>query len=1398
LLNLEGRDDFAERAGVAGLGGLEGIESSEGIESLDRSDGLDGLSGFDGFLGLDGLPKRAGYSGLDGLPGREGFSGLSVSLGLEGRPGLDGLPGREGFSGLEPFAGLPAGDDFGDPDDFAVPDGLPGLGPRGAGPRLEGFWGRFGRFIESALRYHDTTGAPSRFWRQRCYARTTVNANTDETAIEPLADRADEATTPPRQSVALELLAELVGSRSLGREDVTGARGGSLAWLVAESVQKSGRKLVVLTNDLESARKIAGDVEFFLLGGGPEPEHSEADERHGEVLVLPVADHSPFVEVAPDRTASMGRLATLFHLSQGLAWRVLVVPAGALVRKVVPRAALAPRSDLVQVEELVDRDKLIEGMVEGGYLRVPIVEDPGTFAVRGSVLDVWPASSAHPARIELDEELCVSIKLFDPEGQRTLRAIRELFLHPVREALIGPDERSRARERVTALCDELDLAHAKVVRLTEDVESGRGFFGSDGFLPAYYEALESIFDYLPRDVAWVIDEPARTLTAMREELERALRDRRDRVERRAPCFSRDALYLDESDAIARLLAAPKLVSHDLAVRGHLDPDDPAARALELVAHERPLYDLGAESLERLAQEIRAVRAEKGRHDALAPLVEHVRYWSQEGYRVIVTGRTATQAERVAALLRAHDADARLVLNGLEFKTTQSSGEGVKRPDVEVLVGELSTGFTLPSRKVVFVTEEEIFGARARRTRRQRSEKASKTKAFIDDLRALTVGDYVVHADHGIGRYLGLEHRKIGANETDLLVLEYAGGDRFFLPVTRLNQIQKWSGGEGAPRLDRLGGTTFAKSKARVEREVRQMADELLRLYAERRAHPGRAFKKSDLLYREFEATFAFEETDDQRRAIDEVLGDLSSTTPMDRLVCGDVGFGKTEVAIRAAFHVASQGAQVAVLCPTTVLAQQHFHTFADRMRSYALEVAVLSRFVTPAKQRETLDRLKKGQVDVLVGTHRILSKDVHFKDLGLLVVDEEQRFGVKHKEQIKQLRARLDVLTLSATPIPRTLQMAVSGLRELSLITTPPVDRRAVRTVVSREDPALVREAVMRELSRGGQCFYVFNRVEGLYERAEKLQQLVPSARVAVAHGQMSAEALETVMTDFVEGRYDVLCSTAIIESGIDIPRANTMIVDRADLFGLSQLYQIRGRVGRSRERAYCYLLVPPPTKLSDEARQRIEAIEKFTELGAGFHVATLDMELRGAGDLLSGEQSGNIAQVGFELYVQMLEEAVAELKGEPVAPHVEPDLSFDEPFYLPAEYIEDVGLRLSLYKRLACAETEEDVAELAQEMEDRFGVAPAPARVLVRVMELKARLRPLRAMGIEANRERVVFHLREDSPVDGSKVAELCQRRGALWKLTPDLRLSRRFGEGTGMSNAERALKELEDVAVL
>ncbi len=1212
--------------------------------------------------------------------------------------------------------------------------------------------------------------------RALCYAAAAVD---------------DDSPLPSPLSLGLDFTEAVRRFNEPGvlRHDLVRAGGGALGLFLAEATRAhGGAPVLVITADADEARRLAADVSFFL---GTTEDQEAAEEGRGEVLVLPSPEQSPFVDVAPDRRTAMSRLATLFHLSQGLPWRVLVAPASALVRRVVPRAALTPRCDLVQAEELVDRDRLLQGLVEGGYLRVPVVEDPGTFAARGAVIDVWPPSSRWPARIELDDDLCLTIKLFDAEGQRTVRSIKELFIHPVREALVGDAERARARRRVRDLVDAVNLPSHAAARLLEDVDSGRAFFGAEGFLPAYYPALEPVTAYLPASLRVLWNHPARCLASLRDELARSAQDHAARVEKHLPTFGLEDHYLSEAELFASLQGHPVAAHHDLVVRSNEGPtaDDPGA--LEHVPLDATVLDLGADPLSRLAADIKATRAEKGKGDALVPLVEQVNYWFGEGYRVLLTARTPTQSERVATLARGH---------GLAVKSTYGTFSPAllqrsERPEtaaVEVVVGELARGFALPSRLLAVVTEEEIFGARARRQSRRKGGEAG-SRPFLDDLRALVVGDFIVHVDHGIGKYLGLIHREVGSQKIDVLVIEYAGGDRLYLPVTRLNQIQKFTGGEGAPRVDRLGGSTFAKAKAKVERAVRQMADELLRLQAERRAHPGRSFNPRGMLDQEFEATFPFEETPDQIRAIDEVMLDLQTPIPMDRLVCGDVGFGKTEVALRAAFHVAAQGAQVAVLCPTTVLAQQHYRTIADRFAPYPLEVAVLSRFVTASEQREVIKRLKEGKVDVVVGTHRLLSKDVHFKDLGLLVVDEEQRFGVTHKERIKQLRAQLDVLTLSATPIPRTLQMAVSGMRDLSLITTAPVDRRAVRTVVCREDAQVLKEAVTRELARGGQVFYVYNRIEGLYERADKLQKLLPTARVAVAHGQMAPETLETVMMDFIEGRYDVLCATAIIESGIDIPRANTMILDRADLFGLSQLYQLRGRVGRARERAYCYLFVPPPSKMSDEARARIDAIERFTELGSGFQVASLDMELRGAGDLLGAEQSGNVTAVGFDLYCQMLEEAVAELRGQPIIPGVDPELTFDEPNYIPEEYIEDVGVRLSLYKRLASAITEDDVQDLASEMEDRFGPAPPPARLLIRVMSVKTRLRRLRSLGIEATRERVVVHLREDSPLDAAKVMELCTGKRSPYRLSPDMKLSRRYEPGEGIDHAEAMLAEIE-----
>ena len=1201
--------------------------------------------------------------------------------------------------------------------------------------------------------------------------------------------------------------------RSVVREkrcDLSGLPLGASALLLVKAQKAAKAPFVVVVPDLDTARAFANDLAFF---SGRESDDVDADTSDEErrILVFPCPDVTPFADVAPDRRAAMERLATLFHLAHGLPLDFLVIPSAALARRVPPKEALVRRSVVIRTEEELDRDKLIRTLSEGGYLRVPMVEDPGSFSVRGSLIDVFPPNSRYPARIELDDYLVMSIKLFEPDDQKTIRATKEIALHPAREAMLGLSEIALARTKVRDLCDELEIPTRQTKQLVEDLETGRMILGIDGLLPAFYEKLETIDAFLPKGHRFAVIDPTAAGRALAEEFDAAEADYAAKLAQKSPCFPVNALYAHGPEALAPLDRAPVALIHRLAVAGgepidESDVDVSAFAKLDRVELDKVL-SLGAEDHTLLVATLTAQRQGRGKDDALAPLVERIHEWIDSGFRVVIAARTRTQAERLGQLLRGYDLKA--AGKALPFAPAMLEGRPPGLP--EIVIGSIGSGFVLAQAALVVLTEEEVFGTRAHRKKEKKKRgKKGNTDAFLEDLRQLAVGDFVVHTEHGIGRYLGMQKKTLGVSKLDemrgvaaiaveVLVVEYAGGDKLFLPVTRLHQIQKYAGGESsAPKIDKLGGQTFSKTKSKVKKYVQEMADELLRLYAQRAATKRPPIAAADRTYAEFEATFPFEETADQQKAIEDVLSDLEGDTPMDRIVCGDVGFGKTEVAMRAAFRVALAGRQVAVLCPTTVLAQQHYQSFSARMRNYPVRIETLSRFVDKKKEADTLSGLREGKVDIVIGTHRILSKDIFFKDLGFLVVDEEQRFGVTHKERVKKMKSEVDVLTLTATPIPRTLQLAVGGLRDLSLITTPPADRRAVRTFVTRWDDHLLKEAIQRELSRGGQVFFVYNRIEGLYERAAKLQALVPDARFAVVHGQMGENALEQSMTDFVAGQFDVLCATAIIESGLDIPRANTIIIDRADSFGLAQLYQLRGRVGRSRERAYCYLVTPPPNTLTEDARARIEALERFSELGAGFQVASLDMELRGAGDVLGGEQSGSLALVGFDMFMHMLEEAVAELKGEPITHEVDTEITLEAPLYIPEEYVEDVGLRLSFYKRFAQASDEDDVEDLARELEDRFGAPPPAALIYVRAMRIRPALRRLRVLGCEANRERVTLHLREDTLLDPAKVMQKVAMPKSPWKLSPDMKLTRRFApelHGEALDRVEQVLREVVEL---
>jgi transcription-repair coupling factor (superfamily II helicase) len=1114
---------------------------------------------------------------------------------------------------------------------------------------------------------------------------------------------------------------------------------------------------------------------------------------NAHVITLQAAESNPYAATQPDRRATMSRLAALTQLSLGRPWNVLVTSAQALCQKVLPANVLRSAVVTLQQEQELDVTELATRLDTLGYIRVPVVEDPGGFSVRGGLVDVWSADADAPCRLDLFGDWIMGIKSFDPETQRTIGEVKELTLSPARETILTPEISQRARETLRELCDACNTPSSRARQLIEELVTGRNTFGVSGLLPAFY-ALEPLWSSLPSDAVIIADDAPRVAEAITTELEHV--EREWQQHHGEPIYAPEALYATQ-EQVAQELGLRTVVC---CASGFVRGKGKALQTLELA--DREPVNLVQSTHDDLERAVKLARSSQGKRAALDPLVERLELWREHSLKATVMCRTVAQARRLDSLLKHRSVPTSLDNAARELEIpaeaeTRNQTADHETPWVHINVGKLARGLVSPLDALVLLTEEEVFG---HRTHGAKGRSAKKARHALEDLRALTPGDYVVHVEHGIGRYVGLENRPgPGGIHLELLVVEYLGG-KLFLPVYRLNQIQKFSSGD-KPKVDRLGGQTFAKTKARARRQAREMADELLRLYAERNSVVKKPLDPSDDEFAAFEAAFPYEETPDQAAAIADVLADLEKPQVMDRLVCGDVGFGKTEVALRAAFRVAASGRQVAILCPTTVLAQQHYLTFAKRLADYPFEVRVLSRFQSKKDATETLKRLALGSVDIIVGTHRILSKDLQFKNLGLLVVDEEQRFGVVHKERIKQLRTSVDVLTLTATPIPRTLQLAVGGLREMSIISTPPVNRRAIRTIVSRFEDTVLVEAIERELRRGGQVYYVYNRIEGLYERAHRLQQLIPNARIAVGHGQLSEAELEKTMLDFVEGEYDVLVATAIVESGLDIPRANTMIVDRADLFGLAQLYQLRGRVGRSSERAYCYLLVPAPSEMTDDARARIEALERYSELGSGFHVATLDMELRGAGDLLGAEQTGTLASVGFELFCQMLEEATAELRGETIEHDIDPELSFDVNALLPDSYIGEVGVRLSLYKRLASARDEYEVAQLAAEMEDRFGPPPDEAARYVELMRIKVDLRRLRILVCEAAGTTVAFRFRDDTPVDAAKLAQLVAASKGRYKLAPDGRLVRRRLDTepqirNSLELAETALQDLAQLA--
>ncbi len=1005
------------------------------------------------------------------------------------------------------------------------------------------------------------------------------------------------------------------------------------------------------------------------------PTGADADRLAGDLAAflgaaavesLPAWETLPFERVSPSAETMGRRVRVRSRLADGDAsLAVVVAPVRALVQRLGPASA-SPPSVRVARGDRVDQQELLEALVAAGYRREYQVENRGEFAVRGSIVDVFAATADVPVRIDLWGDEVDRLTTFSVAEQRSTGDLDEVTVFPCREFV--PDEAVRARAR------DLVVSAPWGAEPWGRVAEGETFDGLESWLPWLDGEPTVVPDLLGADALVVLVDPRR------------VRDRAAEV------------AAEEAD-LARSLARSWGADPDGLPSLHVPFDRLLERCPAALWTLQSIPE-GPDVATVSAMPWSAVGADG------AALVDQLVRLLHEGYRVVVGADRASSVERIRDLL---------VRQGVDLTVVDPDDVDV-RPGGRVTVLPLEAGCVLPGARLAVLAESDVTGRR-RVHRRPRPRPARASAGFFDDL---AVGDHVVHHHHGVARYGGMVTRAIGGVERDYLLLEYKGGDKLYVPSDQIDAVRHYTGGE-APALHRLGGTDFARTKAKVRSAVAEIAQELVVLYQRRLHTPGRAFAADTPWQREFEAAFPYALTPDQARAVEDVRADMEAPRPMDRLVCGDVGFGKTEVALRAAFKAVQDGTQVAVLVPTTLLANQHGATFADRFAGYPVRVEVLSRFLTPAQVRTVLAGLASGEVDVVVGTHRLLSEDVRFRDLGLLVVDEEQRFGVHHKEQMKRLQTGVDVLTLTATPIPRTLEMSLVGIRDLSVLNTPPADRQPILTYVGGYDERAVAEAIRRELLREGQVFYVHNRVQDIERHAAQLRELVPEARIATAHGQMDEGSLEQVVLAFWEGRYDVLVCTTIIESGIDMPTVNTLVVDRADLMGLGQLHQLRGRVGRADMRAYAYLFFPPDRVLSEESYERLRTIAEATELGSGFKIAMRDLEIRGAGNLLGTGQSGHVAAVGYDLYCEMVNEAIAELNGEEVRPPAEIKIELPIDAHLPADWIAREDLRIEAYRRLAAVRAEDTVEDIRAEWVDRFGPVPAAAEALLGVARLRA-----------------------------------------------------------------------------
>ena len=1100
--------------------------------------------------------------------------------------------------------------------------------------------------------------------------------------------------------------------------------------LVMADLARAGKgRAVFIAPDDTAMRSVADAAQFFA------PEL--------EVIEFPAWDSLPYDRASPALSVSAKRLAALHRLQTGKAGAQLVVTtANAVLQRVLTPFRIRESVREFKPGTEIGRDSLSLLLQKQGYSRTDTVIDKGEYAIRGSIVDVFPSGLDEALRLDFFGDELESLRSFDPNTQMSTGRLDNHLLLPASEALLDEDSIKRFRSRYR----EMFGANATQDPLYEAVSDGRRLAGMEHWLPLFEDRLVTLFDHLDAGDVVVIDNASLAAADERIKDVSDYYDQRKAASGQAKGSYRplkpDAMYLTEQEFKSALAEAP---AHRATTFDEPESDT--------------VIDFGFRSGRDFAPE-------RARGDNVYPiLADHLKALGKAGKRPLLAAYSTGSRARIASILSEAGAPVQLADSWQEALGLAAKG----KPAAMVLPLEAS----FANDEMELLTEQDILGDRLVRRKKKRKD----ADAFLAELQALAVGDLIVHTEHGIGKYLGLEPVSVGKSKHDCVQLEYKGGDKLFIPVENIDVLSRYGSSEEAVMLDRLGGEAWQKRRARLKERIQEIAGELMQVAAQRALRKAPVLEVDEPTYNQFLDRFQYEETDDQDRAISDVLSDLESGKPMDRLVCGDVGFGKTEVALRAAFVAAMNGQQVAVVAPTTLLARQHYENFSQRFSGFPLKVGRLSRLVSAKETKETREGLASGDVDIVVGTHAILSKQTKFKDLGLVIVDEEQRFGVTHKEKLKQLRADVHMLTLTATPIPRTLQMAMTGLRELSTIQTPPVDRLAVRTYVMEWDDMVMREALLREHHRGGQSFIVVPRISDMEQISDWLHENVPEVKFVSAHGQMSAGEIEERMSAFYEGKYDVLLATTIVESGLDLPSANTIIIHRADIFGLAQLYQLRGRVGRSKLRAYAYLTYEKDVALSEVAEKRLKVLGDLDSLGAGFQLASHDLDIRGAGNLLGDEQSGHIREVGFELYQSMLEDAIlaakaGELGLEAKKETVSPQITVDAPIMIPEDYVPDLAVRMALYRRLNDAENQGEIEALAAEMIDRFGPLPSATENLVRLIQIKLQAMEANIAKIDVGAAGTLVTFHNDDFADGPGLIAYVDRLKGTAKLRPDMKL--------------------------